>query len=139
MSRFTTFALSVLLAFAALAMVSPDGSSALETKGEPEIHYGVFSGYGAISVNPTTFVWSYEDNGTQYEIWALFRPNTSEGWVFPGPNDTDVSVSLQYETVSTPTSLADFLDWCEDQYPASMNVDKAVDFEVHQHAVTVLQ
>ena len=47
-------------------------------------------------------------------------------------------VRIEYEGAPSHTSVDDFLQWCEDQYPASMSVDKEVDFEVHRHAVDVL-
>ena len=117
--------------------VRPD--VALATDGSAELDYGVFSGWQAATVAPESFVWSYDDNGTQVEVWALFRPGQSNGWVFPGPSATSVDLEINYENVTSPSSVSDFLDWCEDQYPTSWNVDKDVDFEVHEHRVTVLQ
>ncbi len=142
-----TFIAGMLLAFALAstvegsAGVSADGS--LETQSpsttQPELDDGSFSWESAYAVEPVAFVWVREDaNGDLVETWALFRPETIEGWHFPGVNHTSVDLTVGFEGSLVHDDLQDFLQWAEDQYPASMNVDKDLDFEVHIHTVTVL-
>jgi len=157
MSRIASLSFNVLMVFVAIAAVaaprdmgfaSTEATSArhaspqfvaseLAPTGDAELLFGSFSGWRAGAPEPVTFIWSYDDNGTQKEVWALFRPNTTYGWKFPGANETSVDLTIEYENATAHASEAAFLQWCEDQYPAAMNVDKDEDFEVHVHTVIV--
>ena len=157
MSRIASLSFNVLMAFVAIAAIAapnalPDSETnsverqlprlehdELAETGDAEIFYGTFSNSHPGKTQAVSFVWSYDDNGTQKEVWALFRPGTTEGWIFPGPDDTSVDVTFDYEGSIAHTDIEDFLDWCKDQYPSSMNVNKTLDFEVHIHTVDIYQ
>ncbi len=152
MSRFASLSLNVLLIFVAIvAIAAPRDDVSADARpeqaidgdlaqiGAAEMNFGNFSGFRIGTNEPVAFIWSYDDNGTQVEVWALFRPNTPAGWTFPGTDATSVDLSIEYQGSPTHASPAEFLQWCEDQYPASMNVDKDNDFEVHRHTIEILQ
>jgi len=153
MSRVASLSLNVLLVLVAIAAVAaprvvaaPDADARsdaivrrdLAQTGAAEIGFGTFSGSRSGTTEPVTYVWSYDDAGTQIEVWALFRPGTTNGWTFPGSNATSVDLTIDYEGSPSFASVGDFLQWCEDQYPSAMNVDKDFDFDVHEHTVEIL-
>ncbi len=153
MSRAVSLSLNVLVVLVAIVAVaaprvvaSPNADARsdaivrrdLGQTGAAELNFGTFSGSRSGTSEPVSYIWSYDDNGTQIEVWALFRPGTTVGWTFPGSNAVSVELTIDYEGTPTHGSVADFLQWCEDQYPSAMNVDKGIDFEVHEHTVDIL-
>ena len=134
------FLAGAAVAFAASSFVGPDTDLSFSRSavvGQAELDEGGFKIFTSGTTTPTGFVWSRTVNGAQVETWALFRPTETDGWVFPGSNNTSVGLTIDYENTGSFTSVDDFLDWCTDQYPASMNVDTAEDFEVHDHEVSI--
>ena len=142
MSSFRQLAASFLagaaVAFAAAHFTPSDSEpsfSRSHTLGQAELDEGGFSIWAAGVSTPIAFVWCRDVAGQTVETWALFRPTEQDGWEFPSSNNTSVTITIDYENAGSYASDADFLDWCEEQYPSNMSVDKAEDFEVHDHEV----
>ena len=125
---------SPTVAHAAVAQNSTQRPSLL---GQHELDWGSFRIFSASVATPVGFVWSRVENGQQVETWALFRPEDANGWAFPGSNHTSVEITINHDSTNSHASTAAFITWCENQFPASMNVDSD-DFEVHEHKVSVL-
>ena len=147
MTRLSTTLAALLIGFAAAFLVggagTPVADDAAPAAERPlrtsyELDDGSFQLIRDPVQHPVGFSWVRTDaSGDLIETWVLFRENTADGWLYPGASNPNVTVKFAHQSGVTHSTLADFLQWCEDRYPAAMNVDKDVDFAVHHHKVTV--
>jgi hypothetical protein len=142
--RFALFAAAVLCVAASSAgwglrgVCAREAAPAERSVGAPELQTGFFRVASPLQTHAVGFVWVRTESSVLKESWLLFRPETSEGWLFPGADHTNVTLTFVRMSGVTATTLADFKTWAEGQYPSAMSVDADVDFAVHDHTVEVL-
>ncbi len=128
----------LVLAVSVAVHVESDGPQRANTQiGDAEICAGSFE-LKMSNGDVVGFVWERAgSNGTRLETYLLFRPGASDGWVFPGVDDTSVDVTFQYIDNTAHEDLAAFMMWAAERMPPSAGCDPNEDFEVHEHVVTI--
>lgn len=107
-------------------------------RGAPEMSDGTFEVTRSGVSHPVAWVWVRDGTGGEVlETWLLFRPGTTSGWKFPGASNTSVGLTFGYRSVTEPASVAAFKAWAAGEYDAGLAVNPDLDFEVHEHVVTI--